>query len=132
MKTDGFEPRKKTDVRGVLRATVRGLLVPRCALPIVVVVVPLTIIQDAYSADPIAVPLALLMSATFLFVGPFLWRILLPMDRAFDASSVLRVLLYAAVSASLVLGIGVGLPGIVGAGRTFLTSKPSLALTSFS
>ena len=38
------------------------------------------------------------------------------------------MLLYAFVGATLVLGIGRGLPDLVGAGQTFLTSKPSLAV----
>src|SRR4051794_24871037 len=50
----------------VLRSTVLGLLAPRRAIPIALVVVPLTIIQDAYSRDPLAVPLALLMCGSFL------------------------------------------------------------------
>jgi len=115
-------------LESILRSTVRGLLAPRRAIPIALVVVPLTIIQDAYSRDPLAVPLALLMCGSFLLVGPSLWRALFPMDRAIDLSSFFRVLFYAFVGASLVLGIGRALPDLVGAGQTFLTSKPSLAV----
>lgn len=122
--------RKTSDpaLEGILRSTVRGLLAPRRAIPIALVVVPLTIIQDAYSRDPLAVPLALLMCGSFLLVGPSLWRALFPMDRPLEASSALRVLLYAGVGATLVLGIGRALPELVGAGATFLTTKPSLAV----
>jgi hypothetical protein len=112
----------------ILRSTVRGLLAPRRAIPIALVVVPLTIIQDAYSRDPLAVPLALLLCGSFLLVGPSLWRTLFPMDRPVDATAALRVLLYAFVGAALVLGIGRAIPDMVGAGQTFLTSKPSLAV----
>ena len=111
-----------------MRSTVRGLLTPRRAIPIALVVVPLTIVQDAYSRDPLAVPLALLMCGSFLLVGPSLWRALFPMDRPLTATAALRVLLYAGVGATLVLGIGRALPDMVGAGQTFLTSKPSLAV----
>lgn len=123
-------PRKSPDIalQGVLRSTVRGLLAPRRAIPIALVVVPLTIIQDAYSRDPLAVPLALLMCGSFLLVGPSLWRALFPMDRPLDVSAALRILLYAVVGATLVLGIGRALPEMVGAAPTFLTSKPSLAV----
>jgi hypothetical protein len=107
---------------------VRGLLAPRRAIPIATVVVPLTIIQDAYSRDRLAVPLALLMCGSFLLVGPSLWRALFPLDRPIQATTALRVLLYASVGASLVLGIGRVLPEMVGVGQTFLTSKPSLAV----
>jgi two-component system, LytTR family, sensor histidine kinase AlgZ len=115
-------------LEGILRSTVRGLLAPRRAIPIALVVVPLTIIQDAYSRDPLAVPLALLMCGSFLLVGPSLWRALFPMDRPLQAGAALRVLLYAGVGATLVLGIGRALPDFVGAGTTFLTTKPSLAV----
>gem|GEM_PF-325322 len=112
----------------IVRSTVRGLLAPRRAIPIALVVVPLTIIQDAYSRDPLAVPLALLMCGSFLLVGPSLWRTLFPMDRPPGIGSAPRVLVYAAVGATLVLGIGRVLPDLVGAGTTFLTTKPSLAV----
>ncbi len=115
----------------VVRSTVRGLLAPRRAIPIALVIVPLTIIQDAYSRDPFAVPLALLMIGSFLLVGPSLWRALFPMDRPVNvehATNALRVIVYAGVGATLVLGIGRALPDMVGAGSTFLTTKPSLAV----
>jgi signal transduction histidine kinase len=112
----------------VLRSTVRGLLAPRRAIPIALVVVPLTIIQDAYSRDAFAVPIALLMCGSFLLVVPSLWRALFPMDRERRAPALLRAALYAFVGAALVLGIGRVLPGLVGAGQTFLTTKPSLAV----
>jgi two-component system, LytTR family, sensor histidine kinase AlgZ len=112
----------------VLRTTVRGLLAPRRAIPIALVVVPLTIIQDAYSRDAFAVPIALLMCGSFLLVGPSLWRALFPMDRERTAPAIVRAALYAFVGAALVLGIGKFLPGLVGAGQTFLTTKPSLAV----
>jgi len=113
---------------GVLRSTVRGLLAPRRAIPIALVVVPLTIIQDAYSRDPFAVPLALLLCGSFLLVGPSLWRALFPMDRPVGASAILRVVLYAGVGALLVLGIGRVLPELLGSGTTFLTTRPSLGV----
>src|SRR5690242_1746549 len=94
---------------GVLRSTVRALLAPRRAIPIALVIVPLTIIQDAYSREAFAVPLALLMCSSFLLVAPSLWRALFPMERksrALSGATALRVLVYAAVGAILVLGIG--------------------------
>jgi LytS/YehU family sensor histidine kinase len=44
------------------------------------------------------------------------------------ASSAIRVLVYAAVGATVVLGIGRAIPDMVGAGETFLTTNPSLAV----
>ncbi len=112
----------------VLRSTIRGLLAPRRAIPISLVVIPLAVIQDAYSRDAFAVPLALLMCGSFLVVGPALWRALFPMDKPAPASWPIRVLLYAGVGATLVLGMGRAVPDLIGAGQTFLTTKPSLAV----
>ena len=113
---------------GVVRSTVRALLVPRRAIPIALVVVPLTIIQDAYSREAFAVPIALLMCGSFLLVGPSLWRALFPLDRPIAAGALTRVLVYAGVGAAVVLGVGRGLPGLAGAGPTFMTTEPSLAV----
>jgi hypothetical protein len=113
---------------GVLRTTVRGLLAPRRAIPIALIVVPLTIIQDAYSRDAFAVPIALLMCGSFLLVGPSLWRALFPMDQERSVPALLRAALYGTVGAALVLGVGRVLPELLGAGQTFLTTKPSLAV----
>jgi hypothetical protein len=113
---------------GILRSTVRALLVPRRAIPIALVVVPLTIIQDAYSREAFAVPIALLMCGSFLLVGPSLWRALFPLDRPIAAGAISRVLAYAGVGAAVVLGVGRFLPGLVGVGPTFMTTEPSLAV----
>jgi signal transduction histidine kinase len=117
---------KKTE--GILRSTIRALLVPRRAIPISLVVVPLTIIQDAYSREALAVPIALVMCASFLVVGPSLWRALFPIDRPIAAGALSRVLVYAGVGAFVVLGVGRVVPGLVGAGITFMTTEPSLAV----
>jgi hypothetical protein len=111
-----------------VRATVRGLLAPRRAIPISLVVVPLTIIQDAYSRDGFAVPLALVMCGSFLLIGPLLWRVLFPME-APRGHAPLRALIYALVGATIVVGIGRVLPQLVGARPTFLTSTPSLGVS---
>jgi LytS/YehU family sensor histidine kinase len=50
------------------------------------------------------------------------------MDRERRAPALLRAALYAGAGAGLVLGIGRGLSSLVGAGQTFLTTKPSLAV----
>lgn len=120
----------------LVRSTVRGLLAPRRAIPISLVVVPLTIIQDAYSRDAFAVPLALLMCGSFLLVGPLLWRYLFPGLGGPDASradargqSLLRAFVYGVVGATVVLFVGRVLPSLVGARPTFLTSTPSLGVS---
>jgi signal transduction histidine kinase len=91
-------------------------------------VVPITIIQDAYSREAFAVPIALAMCGSFLLVGPSLWRALFPLDRPIAAGAVTRVIVYAGAGASVVLAVGRGLPGVAGAGITFMTTDPSLAV----
>jgi hypothetical protein len=115
---------------GIVRSTVRALLAQRRALPIGLVVLPLAVIQDAYSRDAYAVPIALLMCASFVLVGPALWRALFPMDRALTPRmpAAVRALLYAGVGAAVVLGIGRGLTQLVGATSSFLTTRPSLGV----
>jgi two-component system sensor histidine kinase AlgZ len=113
---------------GILRSTVRALLVPRRAIPIALVVVPMTIIQDAYSRDPAAVPIALLLCGSFLLVAPVSWRALFPLDKPIAAGALGRVLVYAAIGAAVVLGVGWVIPRIFGLGSTFMTTSPSLAV----
>ncbi len=113
---------------GIVRSTVKALLVPRRAIPIALVVVPLTIIQDAYSREALAVPIALALCGSFLLVGPSLWRTLFPLDRPIGRTALLRVLVYAGVGVAVVAGVGRVLPGLVGAGMTFMTTPPSLAV----
>lgn len=112
----------------ILLSTFKALLVPRRAIPIALVVVPLTIIQDAYSREAFAVPIALLMCGSFLLVGPSLWRALFPIDRPIAAGALSRVVVYAGVGAAVVLGVGRVLPGLAGAGVTVMTTEPSLAV----
>jgi two-component system, LytTR family, sensor histidine kinase AlgZ len=111
-----------------MRSTVRALLVPRRAIPIALVVVPLTIIQDAYSREAFAVPIALVMCGSFLLAGPSLWRALFPLDRPIAAGALSRVIVYAGVGAAVVLGVGRLVPALVGIGPTFMTTEPSLAV----
>jgi two-component system, LytTR family, sensor histidine kinase AlgZ len=112
----------------IVVSTVRALLVPRRAIPIALVVVPLTIIQDAYSREALAVPIALVLCGTFLVVGPSLWRALFPIDRPIASGATSRVLVYAAVGALVVIGLGRVVPSLFGAGVTFMTTEPSLAV----
>ena len=119
---------KTTTRQSIVRSTVRALLVPRRAIPIALVVVPLTIIQDAYSREAFAVPIALLMCGSFLLVGPSLWRALFPLDRPIAVGALTRVMVYAGVGAAVVLTVGRVLPGLAGAAPTFMTSDPSLAV----
>ena len=46
--------------------------------PILAVCIPLVIAQRAFSRDPWAVPLGILMCAVFVVVAPVSWRVLFP------------------------------------------------------
>jgi hypothetical protein len=124
--TEGPALQQKHDT--ILRSTVRALLVPRRAIPIALVVVPLLIIQDAYSREVLAVPIALVMCGGFLLVGPSLWRALFPLDRPIAQGAVARVLAYAGVGATVVIGVGRVIPAVLGVGVTFMTTQPSLVV----
>lgn len=127
--------RRPASVGEIFRSTLRGLYAPRRAVPIALVVAPLAIIQNVYSRrDTFAVPTALLLCATFLLAGPLSWRALFPERRVRntrlrDLPDVLtRLALYGSIGLALVLGVGKILPHVLGVGRTFLTSTPSLAV----
>jgi two-component system sensor histidine kinase AlgZ len=109
----------------IFRTTIDALLAPRRLIPIAIVILPLLFLQINYSYDPLALPIALLMCVAFLLVSPTLWRTYFPL-RGGRGSVALRAAMYGAAGAALIFGIGRGLPAIVGMGRTFLTTNPSL------
>lgn len=112
----------------VVRATLLALLTPRRLIPILVVCAPLVAAQSRFSRDPLGVPLALLMCACFVGTAPVSYRVLFP--EGLDLShGAIRLLLYGAVGAGVVLSIGVALPLLVGMGHTFLTDRSSLAVS---
>ena len=113
----------------VFRSTISALLAPRRAFPITVVVLPLLFLQFNYSDDPLALPLAILLCTTFLLCAPTLWRLFFPMTGAPPGTAVMRSLIYGATGAILVVGVGRGIPGLIGMGRTFLTTRPSLLVS---
>jgi two-component system, LytTR family, sensor histidine kinase AlgZ len=113
---------------GVFRTTIEALLAPRRLIPITVVILPLLFLQVNYSYDAFALPLAMAMCATFLLVAPTLWRYFFPL-RGRRGSAVLRGVAYGATGVGLILGIGRGVPAMVGMGHTFLTTNPSLLVS---
>jgi hypothetical protein len=110
----------------VFATTIEALVAPRRLIPITVVVLPLLFLQVNYSDDPFALPLAMLMCGAFLLVAPTLWRHYFPLRRKIEGSTSLRIVLYAFSGILLIVGIGRGIPAIIGMGRTFLTTRPSL------
>ncbi|MBF5041953.1 sensor histidine kinase [Aggregicoccus sp. 17bor-14] len=109
----------------LVRSTVRALLEPRRLAPILLVCAPMVAAQSRYSEDPLAVPLALLMCALFVLFAPLAWRVLFP-ERLPASQGAVRLVLYAALGAGIVLTTGLVLPGLLGMGHTFLTQRPTL------
>ncbi len=112
----------------IFRTTIEALLAPRRLIPITVVILPLLFLQVNYSYDAFALPLAMVMCAAFLLVAPTLWRFYFPL-RGGRGSVVLRGVAYGAAGVGLILGIGRGVPAVVGMGHTFLTTNPSLLVS---
>ena len=112
----------------VFAETMAGLVAPRRLFPIAVVVVPLLSVQQSFSYDAMAMPIALLMCAAFLLVAPTLWRYFFPLHGA-RASRVFGAAVYAAAGVGLMFGAGRGLPGLLGMGSTLLTTAPGMLVS---
>jgi len=113
----------------VVRATLLALLTPRRLIPIAVVCAPLVAAQVRFSKDPLGMPLAILMCGAFVAIAPVSYRVLFPEGLDFSHGAI-RLVLYAAVGAGVVLSIGVALPRLIGIGHTFLTDRNSLAVSA--
>lgn len=111
----------------IIRATTRALLAPRRLIPILFVCIPLVAAQGTYSEDRLAVPLGIAMCAVFVLVAPVSWRVLFPEGFDFSHGAV-RVVLYATISAGVVLTLGAVIPKILDMGNTFLTARSSLVV----
>ena len=113
----------------IVRATWRALLRPRRLWPVVLVGVPLIIAQARWSRDPLAVPLGVAYVLAFLAVAPVSYRVLFP-DGLDWSHGAVRVVLYALVGVGVMLGMGVGVPRVLGMSTTFLTDRTSIAVTT--
>lgn len=111
----------------LVRSTWRASLSPRRLVPIVVVCVPLLMAQATYSSDPLAVPVAVLMCAFFVALAPVTYRVLFPGGLDLSHGAV-RLVLYASVSAGIVLSVGVALPRVLGMEQHFLGDRAPLAV----
>ncbi|MDB4996215.1 MAG: Histidine kinase family [Myxococcaceae bacterium] len=110
-----------------LRPTLRALLDPRRLAPILLVSLPLVFAQRSYSRDPRAAWLGVLMVVGFVLVAPVSWRVLFP-DGLGVRDALLRLVLYGAIGAGVVLSVGVVVPRALAIGPTFLTARNSLAI----
>ena len=114
--------------RPLFADTVAALLRPRRLVPILAIAVPLVVVQAAFSYDPMAALVAVIMVLAFLLVGPWAWRTLFPLDRRSLASLPLRIVAYLGISGILVLLVGWLVPRMTGLGATFLTNRWSLLI----
>lgn len=115
-------------IRATVHATLAALAAPRRALALGVVVAPLLYIQYAYTPSAAALGLGALLCAAFVLVAPSLWRVLVPFDRPEASLGALAV--YGAVGAATVALLGGALPALLGLRPTFLTSGPSLVVST--
>ena len=105
----------------IIRATLRALVQPRRLAGIVLVSAALVVAQASFSADPLAVPLGVLLCLLFVVVAPVSWRVLFP-HRLDLRHGGIRLLMYGTIGAGVVLSVGVAVPRVFGVGRTLLTA----------
>lgn len=105
-------------------STLRALAAPRRSIPIVAVVAAITGVQLFYMRDPITAVAPLGMSAAFVLVMPWAWRVLLAPDRAVPPW--LGAVVYAGLAGAVVGVFGAGASLVIG--PTFLTDGGSLAV----
>jgi len=111
----------------LVRATWLALLAPKRLVPILVVCVPLVFTQAAFSREPLAAPLGIVMCLAFVALAPVSYRVLFP-DGLDLSHGAVRVVLYSLVGAGVVLSLGVGVPKLLNLRPTFLTERSSLAV----
>jgi hypothetical protein len=112
-----------------VKFTLMALMAPRRLIPISVVVVPLLVAQQRYSHEALALPIGAALAGSFVLVAPALWRVLFPIEGK-RASLALGLFVYGVTGAVLVVGIGRLVPTFFGVGYTFLTTRPSLAVST--
>jgi two-component system, LytTR family, sensor histidine kinase AlgZ len=111
----------------IIRATLAALVQPRRMVAILLVSTALVVAQGKSSADPMAVPLGVVMCLLFVIVAPVSWRVLFP-QRIDLRHGGIRLLLYGAIGAGVVLTVGVVVPRLFGVGRTLLTAPSSVTI----
>jgi len=112
----------------IIRSTLRALLEPRRLVPVTLVSISLVVAQASFSDDRLAIPLGVAMCALFVVVAPVSWRVLFPHGLDLRHGGV-RVLLYGAIGVGVVGSGAIVLPGLLGMGRTLLSSRPSMAVS---
>jgi hypothetical protein len=110
----------------IIRATLRALLRTRRLVAISLVSGALVAAQAGFSRDPLAAPLGVLMCFLFVVVAPVSWRVLFPAGRIDLGHGGVRLLLYGAIGAGVVLSVGVVAPRVLDIGPTLLTAPWSV------
>lgn len=109
----------------IVRNTFLALLAPRRLIPILLVCIPLVMLQWRMSREPLAAPLGIAMCAAFVLIGPLSFRVLFPEGLDFTHGAV-RIVLYGAIGAGVVLVVGKVVPDLLEMAPTLLTVRSSL------
>jgi signal transduction histidine kinase len=110
----------------VIASTLRALLEPRRAIPILLVSIPMVMLQTRMSRDPLAAPIGILMCVAFVFFAPMSWRALFP--RGLERGAAPRLVVYALAGIGIVGATGKLVPRMLGMGTTLLTANSSLVV----
>ena len=116
----------------MIAGTLRALAQPRRALPIVIVIFPLLLLQWRYSRTPLAVFIGALLCLAFLVIAPATWRYLFPPVVSGAGlggpDALFRLGVYGLLGAGVVSGVGGSLPHLLGMPPTLLTTRASLVV----
>jgi hypothetical protein len=117
----------------VIRDTLRALVQPRRALPIVIVMTPMLLMQWRYSRTPMALVIGALLCLAFLVIAPATWRYLFPPTVSGGPAlggpdALFRLGVYGLLGAGVVSGVGGSLPHLLNMPATFLTTRASLVV----
>jgi hypothetical protein len=114
----------------IVRRTLLALLEPKRLVPTLLVAGALVTAQASFSRhDPFAVPLGVVMCLAFVLVAPVSWRVLFPEGLDLGHGGV-RLVLFGAIGAGVVLALGVVVPRALGMGRTLLTAPSSVLVSA--
>ncbi|MDY7226607.1 sensor histidine kinase [Hyalangium rubrum] len=111
----------------IVRATLRALTAPKRLAPILLVSASLVFAQTAFSREPLALPLGVMLCLLFVAVAPVSYRVLFPEGLDLSHGGV-RLVLYVAVGLGVVISSGYILPKFLRMGPTFLTQPVNLAV----
>jgi hypothetical protein len=113
--------------RSIVATTLRALVAPRRALPILLVCAPIILLQWRLSDDPRAAPLGVALCASFVLFAPLAWRALVR-EGLPRVHVVARVMLYGACGAAWVVFAGKLVPAGLGMPPTLLSLDSSVVV----